>query len=1187
MKILTEDLMILKRLILVAFAALFGALWVPAGLKAQTMTTGSVRGVVTNPKNAVVVNAEVMLTNNAKGTIQTVKTSLSGTYQFGLLDPGSYTLMVTYTGFQQQTKIVTVPLGEPVTVDFQLSVQPQGPVRAQAASLLHKENGNAGITLSRMQAQQIPNPGNDMTYLAQFSPGTVMNTSGGGTGNFSNYGMPATANRFSVDGFEEMQPFLNINYAGATKNMLGTNGIQDVSIVSNGYAGTNGEFAGTGVDYITSSGGNSLHGNATYFWNQRLLNANNFFNNEDGVPRPFDGENEWQGSVGGPLKKDKAFFYINTEGLRVLVPAAATVVVPSGDFQQATITNLDQIGDSNVANWYQSSLFSLITQAPDYVYALDNQAPGSATLPGTTQQVATGDGCGGFNLNPAFYGPGAEPCAESFTASQSSLTTEWMVDSRLDINLNPKDRLAARYQRDGGQQATYTDPISNLLNVHSSQPEELGQMEWTHDFGPSAANQFLVGMQWYSEVLEHPAQSLTATNFPTTIVMADGTFFSTEGPNPCANPPIGNGSPIFIGGENCDTPQGQDTTDFEVSDDFSKVIGDNTIKIGGQFRRLNISDHDFGALQTGLLTVSSINTFYEGGATGDSLTQSFPQSLDEPISYYTSGGYIEDDWRFSKTLSLTFAFRAEHDSNPICRHLCFAQLAQPFQNIVGVDTNQSTLENTPYNNAFAPSATVGQQDAGIKINQLQALPEFQNILYEPRVSFAWQPFGPGSKTVVRGGAGIFYNLFPPQIADYFAENPPLDATFTATNDYIVPVSAAGGGPNIFGDVAAANSAFQNGFYTGETLATIESIDSTFATSLPSLFTTETTTKMPQYQKWSLELQHQFGAATSVTLSYVGNHGVHEPVMDNSANAFGIGDLSDISEAPDPRFGEVTVLYSGGNSNYNGGTLSVTHRMNGRWGAGVIEGSYTYSRALDEVSNGGFATFSPTSLLNPQDPINTQGSYGPADYDVPHEGNVNGVWDLPLGQMFGKHGPSALLDGWQLSGTFVAHSGFPYSVIDSAESASLTTSNNYYGELLPLFVGGPTSCQVTGDGPTCLALPNTLSCGQLTSAACEFSPSTVFPGGERNMFRGPKFVNFDAALMKQTRLPFWEGARLGIGVQVYNVLNHPNFGLPVNNWASPDFGEILNTVSSPTSIFGSFLGGDGSPRLIQFKAQFSF
>ncbi|MGC1107810.1 MAG: carboxypeptidase-like regulatory domain-containing protein [Candidatus Acidiferrales bacterium] len=1167
--------MILKRLIFVAVALLLGAWWNPALLEAQTMTTGSVRGVVTNPKKAIVPNAEVLLTNNAKGTIQTVKTNLSGGYQFGLLDPGSYTLTVTTTGFQPMTKIVTIPLGEPVTVDFQLSLQPQGPVRAQAASLLRTENGNVGTTITRQQITGVPNPGNDMTYLAQFAPGTVMNTTGEGTGNFSNYGMPATSNRFSVDGLDEEEPFLNINYAGATKMMLGTNEVQDASIVSNGYTGTYREFAGAGVDYVTSSGGNRLHGNANYFWNQRLLNANNFFNNQADVQRPFDGQNQWQGSLGGPLKKDKIFFFINTEGLRVLVPANATVVFPSQDFQTASVAYLNQQGQPNVADFYSDSLFALINNAPNFNSALDNQAPGVTTLPGTNLQVPTGDGCGNFNLDPAFYGSGAEPCADSLTSSRSALTTEWLVDARIDVNLSAKDRMFGRYQRDDGRQATYIDPISSSFDIVSTQPEDLGQFEWTHDFGPSAANQFLVGTQWYSQVLQPPATSLTGTSFPTTIAVNDGTFFSTAGPNPCVNPPIGQGVDILLGGENCDVPQGRATTDFGISDDFSKVMGSNTIKIGGQFRRIDVSDHDFGTFQSGLLSVNTINDFFAGGATGDSLTQSFPQSLDEPIAYYTSGGYAEDDWRFSKTLSFTFAFRVEHDSDPICRHLCFAQLAGPFSQVadLGGQNESQQLALIPYNQA-------------IKINQLQAMPSLQSILYEPRFSFAWQPFGASGKTVVRGGAGIFYNLFPPQIADNFAQNPPLDATFMSTNNYIVPIASAQGGSSLFADTAASNTAFQNGFYTGETLSTIEQSDATQEFRPPSLFSTEAETKVPQYQKWSLEVQRQLGPATSVTLSYVGNHGVHEPVDDNSVNAFGFANLP--SAQADQRFGEVSILYSGGNSNYNGGTISVTHHISG-WGSGVIQGSYTYSHALDEVSNGDFAAFSPTSLLNTQDPFNTQGSYGPADYDVRQAGSVNGVWDLPVRRLVGKHGSNYLVDGWQLSGAFFMHTGFPYSVVDGTLDAELAANNNYFSQVLPLFLGGPKSCQVTGFGPSCLAVPNSITCAQQTAAGCEFNVGgeNAFTTEERNSFRGPGFWNFDAALMKSTRLPFWESARLAFGVQVYNVLNHPNFGLPVNNAASPEFGEILNTVSSPTSIFGSFLGGDGSPRSIQLKAQFTF
>lgn len=1138
------------------------------------MTTGSVHGTVTNPKKAVVANAEVLLTNNAKGTIQTAKTNLSGQYTFGLLDPGSYTLTVTYTGFQPATKIVTIPVGEQVTVDFELSLTAQGPQRAPG-SMLNTHNANVGITITRQQIAQVPNPGGDMTYVAQFSPGTVMNTSGGDGGNFSNYGMPATSNRFSVDGFDKNEPIQNLNYAGATGLLLGTSEVREASVVSNGYAGTYREFAGAGVDYLTSSGGSDLHGSATYFWNQRMFNANNFFNNTAGTARPFDGENQWQGSLGGPLKRGRAFFYIDSEGLRALVPSTAMVVTPSPDFQTHLTTYLQSLGLNGVADYYDS-MFSVLDNAPNYPSALPDLPPGTTFVPGQGS-FPTGDGCGNFNLDSAFYGSGALPCEVDYTSARDGLSTDWFVDTRIDVNLSAKDRMFGRFERESGKRKAYLDPISSAYDVTASEPADWGQIGWTHNFGPSAANQFLLGLQYYSHVFDQPAAPLTGTSFTTTTTVADGTFFNTAGPNPCVNPPLGQGFDVLIAGENCALPHGEATTDFEVSDDFSKVSGVNTFKMGGNFRRMDISDHNFGTLESGLMTVNTIDDFFAGGASGDSLVQSFPQSQEEPIAYYTAGGYMEDDWRYSKKLSLTFAMRAEHDSNFICRHLCFSQLAGAFNNIA-TGQNQAQLDNIAYNQA-------------IKINQLQALAGLQNVLLEPRVGFAWQPFGPSGNTVLRGGAGIFYNMLPAQIANYMAQNPPLNATFTSTNDNMVSIAAASGLPSIFADSLAANAAFQNGFYTGETLSQIEAAYPAFASSLPAIFTTEATTKIPQYQKWSLELQHQFGGNTSVTLSYVGNHGVHEPLIENSANAFDIAELPSTGQAPDPRFGKVSILYSGGSSNYNGGTISVMHRFTG-FGTGVIQGSYTFSRALDEVSNGGFLPFSPTSQMSPEDPISLQTSYGPADYNVPQSGNVDAVWEIPFRKFFGKRGSSYLLDGWQLSGAFIAHSGFPYSVIDSSAFGGLsaTVPENYFSQVIPVFQGGPTGCFANAtSGVGCLAPPGPSPCGQATAAACEFNTSgeNTLLNGERNAFRGPRFYNFDAALMKATRLPFWESARLGIGVQVYNVLNHPNFGLPINDASSPEFGEILNTVSSPTSPFGAFLGGDGSPRIVQFKAQITF
>ena len=1160
--------MSLKRLLLVVFVLLPALSLHCTRLAAQTMTTGGIAGVVTNPKNAPVPNATVTLTSSAKGTAQTTTTSATGTYQFGLLDPGAYTVTVDMNGFQQISKIVTVPLGQPVMVDFQLNVKARLATERVGPSLIETQNGNLDTTLIRQQISQVPNPGNDLTYLAQLVPGTIMNTEGG-TGNFSNYGMPATSNRFSLDGMDDNEPFENINNSGATRLLLGTNEIQEVSVVSNGYTGTYGEFAGAAVNYITRSGGNRLHGNANYTWNSRILNANDFFNNATGNPRPFDTAHQWSASLGGPLQKNKLFFFFNTEGLRVLIPTSPLVVTPSPQFETATITNLTNSGRSDVATFYQDQIFGTLNNAPNANSALDNQFPGQFTS-NTGQVIPTGDGCGGFNLNPTFYGSGAQPCALGYRATASNFSHELQFAGRADYIVGGKDRVFIRYQRDMGTQATYTDPISSTFNVQSSLPEDQGQWEWAHSFGPVTANQFLVAGQSYSAV--YNTKNPTSGIFPTTLALADGTFFNTAGPNPCANPPIGQGFPVLLGGRDCVNPQGRSTTQVQVSDDLSTTFGRHTIKIGGQFRRVDVSDHGFGSLQSGLLVVNTINDFYNGGSTGDTLTQSFPQSLDEPIAYYTTGGYLEDDVRWSSTLNFTFALRVEHDSNPICRHLCFARLAAPFNFVAGINcttttsgsqtcagSNQAQLLNVPYNQA-------------IVTNQLQALPGLQNVLFQPRFSFAWQPLGTASKTVVRGGAGIFYNMFPVSLVDNFAQNPPNDATFVSKNDFIVP-STSTTGSSIFGDSTNTATAFQNGFLTGETFATIQANDPGFTS--PNLFTSEKLTNVPRYYKWDLEIQRQLGDATSISIGYMGNRGKHEPIIDNSVNAFGFGTLA--AQAPDPRFTGVTTLYAGGSSKYDGGTVTLIHRLTGAWGTGIVQASYTYSHASDEVSNGGFFPFSSSSLLNPQDPFNTQGNYGPADYDARHSVNVNYVWQLPVRRLVGARFSNRLTDGWELSGTVFARSGFPYSVVDGTLSSSLAANNNYFSQVIPQFLGGADTCHVTSAGPNCF------------SSAAEFNVGGEpgFTTGQKNIFRGPRYIDADAALMKFTKIPGWESARLGIGVQAFNVFNHPNFGLPVNNAASPNFGEILSTVGSPTSILGSQLGASSSARVLQLKAQFTF
>jgi hypothetical protein len=224
-------------------------------------------------------------------------------------------------------------------------------------------------------------------------------------------------------------------------------------------------------------------------------------------------------------------------------------------------------------------------------------------------------------------------------------------------------------------------------------------------------------------------------------------------------------------------------------------------------------------------------------------------------------------------------------------------------------------------------------------------------------------------------------------------------------------------------------------------------------------------------------------------------------------------------------------------------------------------------------------------LNPQDPFNLRNMYGPADYDARHVVNANYVWELPLRRALGGHGWAPLVDGWQVSGAVFARTGFPFTVTDGALSSGLN-GQNYFGTIFPNILD-PTvarSCnsEKFAKGTQCITAAQF---GDGTGGA--FSETGFGVQGLRNAFRGPHYFDTDFSFTKKTKIPHWERGELQLGLQFFNLFNHPNFNLPHPDISASNFGTITSLVNPPTSILGSFLGGDASPRLIQIKAQLVF
>src|SRR5271169_1152457 len=301
---------------------------------AQSSTTGDIAGIVTDASGAVVPNATLTLKNQGTSLTQTQSSTSQGQYRFSQMQPGDYTLTVTASGLQTVTVNVTVNLGQVNSVPVKLGVAGTATTVEVTSEtpLLQTENANLATGFTVEQINQLPNPGNDITAYAYTAPGVVLNT-GSGYGNFSAFGLPSTSNLFTTNGNDNMDPYLNLNNSGASNLALGANELQEVAVVNNGYTVEYGRQAGTQMNATTKSGTNAYHGNAVYWWNGDTLNSNDWFGVNSGTPRPFANNNQYAASFGGPIKKDKLFFFADFEGLRYVLPGAGgAIYVPTPQF---------------------------------------------------------------------------------------------------------------------------------------------------------------------------------------------------------------------------------------------------------------------------------------------------------------------------------------------------------------------------------------------------------------------------------------------------------------------------------------------------------------------------------------------------------------------------------------------------------------------------------------------------------------------------------------------------------------------------------------------------------------------------------------------------------------------------------------------------------------------------------------
>jgi hypothetical protein len=1121
----------------------------------QGETTSAIAGQVSDATGAGISGAAITLTGTADGSKRTAQADQTGRFSFPQLKPGAYNIRATASGFEEQSRSqIPAGLGQTQTVNLVLDIKAdrENVVVTTDGPLINVENPNTATTLNAKAIENLPNPGSDLTYPAQFAPGALINTAGSsndfvggqnGYGNVQFNGLPALSNAYIVDGLETNDPLTNLNSGLSTNLVLGLNSIAEVTVNTTSYSVDQGRYGAAQINYITKSGGNSFHGNLYELWNGSHLNAANFFTNSTpGNQKPRSNVNHFGGSLGGPIVHDKLFFFADAEWLRIALPIVTPVTVPSPQFQSYVLAQLRQGGVDPITG-------ARYPAEPQLVPFYRNMFALYRNTAGTPLPVL---GC------PLNAGVG---CANRQDISQSSADHEQVFTTRIDHNLSSNNFVWYRFQADTGVQAAYTDPINPLFNATSSQPLYSFAAGYTHLFSPTLVNYFNPAFSWYESLFGPVDQAKTLAAFP--IVLTG----------------VGPGAPFTtIGGLDNNWVQGRRASRFQINDTLSWVKGRHDFKFGLSGRLLRLNDYDFSTNVTPLVTYSTLAQFIYGVAS--TATASYPIAESQPFNYLNLDVFALDTIRLGSTLTWTIGLRAAHNSNPSSPHHLIARLDGSFES-ASHDADQPL-------------------DAIIHTGLDQLFPATPKIQWQPRTALAWQV---RPKSLIRGGFGVFSDILPGSVADLVAANPPNVNTFQGgLQGQAGGLAIAPGVPDsAINATAAANQAFLAGFEHSQ--LSCASLQANPSNCLPRVGLTavpDGTLRMPYFLQWSLALEQQLGNTGSLRVQYVGTRAVDLPyqVQVNGYQTVCNGCFAPFpyAQPKDPRFGAVTQLDTGANSHYNGLQLTGTRRV----GHGLqLNANYTWSHCLDTISNGGFLSFSSAGILSPL-PDDLRRQYGDCDYDIRHNFNASYVYELPFRS--NTRWLNHFVGGWQISGTAFFHTGVPFTALSAPYTANgngiLQGGGPQFASVLtgvPLYTTQPVT-GVTQPGtvqwlnPNAFAStvdPSTGACaGGDTPAHCQFGDLG------RNTLRGPWFTWSDLYLTKKVTLT--EHVSLRIEGQFFNVFNHPNFALPsvvAGIPGRPDtqtgFGAISHTTSPPTGLLGVGLGGDNSPRMIALRMRLEF
>lgn len=1027
---------------------------------------GLVRGRVTDQNNAALPGATATLTSKEIGVIRTATTNDDGEFIIASVAPGEYKLTINAQGFLVNERLLTVLVNQEQRVDVLLGVAGHDTVVVDITddAPLKSEGASLSTVIENRSVVNLPLDGRNFFELSLLVPGAVPPAQGSagsvrGDFSFSVNGAREDSNNFLLDGVYNVDPKLN---TFAVRPPV--DAIREFEMATSSYDATFGRNPGAQVNVVTKSGTNEFHGSLYEFHRNGKLDARNFFAPASEA-KPKYIRNQFGGALGGPIAKDRTFFFVDYEGGRsregiTRITNVPTAAERSGNFSQ--------------------SLFG-VPRNPFTGMPFDQGRIPDAFIHPVGRAIAA--------LYPL---PNRNVPLQNFVSSPTQSDDTDTFDVRVDHRFSGASQFVARYSfgnRDLFE--PFTGPTFALVPGFGDFVERRSQnlmIGETHIFSPTFVNEARFA---FSRVASAVTQEASRTNRDVGLPVVSprprdlGLSFIT----------ITGFSPLGDEGNN---PQNSVTNVYQFLDNASYIYGSHLFKFGVDIRFTQ--QNAFRDVESrGRLQFSPFGQI-TGNALGD-LLLGFPflttiANVDNPqqLRTHSYNFFIDDSFRATPRLTLNFGLRYEYNS--------------PAKDAAG----RSRVYDVATGVIVTPG-TGGIPEGGHE-------PDRNN--FAPRVGFAWT-VGEDEATVLRAGYGVYYDQSPlaPGEALYF--NAPLFDN------------------NIFFSLPGLPLTLSNPF------------PSFFPFPLPdSALAIQRDLRTGYMQHWNANIQRLLGPSRLVEIAYVGSKGTKLlSARDiNQPRPSVLPPGLPIVPRPNPRFDDIDLLESRANSSYH----SMQARFQQRWSQGLSAlASYTWSKSLDEASN----FFSSAGDANfPQNSYDLRSERGRSNFDVRHRLSVSYGYDLPFGRnrryLDNDGWVTALLSGWQTFGVLTLQTGRPFTVALLPEIDNSGTGRSLLGfgaNDRPNLVRDPRVSNRTTDR-------------WFDTTAFAFPPRGTFGNAGRNILDGPGFQNFNASLVKNTSIT--ERLNLQFRGEVFNVFNHPNFGLPDNFLGSPTFGRIT-TARDPRHI----------------------